>query len=142
MNQETEPLPDLETMHREHEEWHSEHATWMNEIAGWKREQQLAEAMLYKLERSLPDYIRIMEEHSTSIAAHEKQLCEHEKRLEDYMVSGQLGKDRMVDLVDTHRLQEEHHARERKQHSAFRSLHQSAMTEFKRIAKLMLQIDG
>jgi len=37
--------------------------------------------------------------------------------------------------------QEEHHARECKQHDAFRSLHRSAMAEFKRIAKLMHQID-
>ena len=141
MNQETDPLPDIETMHREHREWHSEYAKWMNEVAAWQREQQLAEAMLYQLERALPDNIRIMAEHSTSIAAHEKHLCEHEKRLSDYVISGQQGNERIADLVESHRRQEEHHARECKQHDAFRFLHRSAMAEFKRIAKLMHQID-
>ena len=141
MNQETDPPPDIDTMQREHGEWHSEYATWMNEIAAWQHEQHLAEAMLYQLERALPDHIRIMAEHSTSIAAHEKRLCEHEKRLSDYLSSGQQGNEFIADLVEAHRQQEEQHARECKQHDAFRSLHHSAMAEFKRIAKLMHQID-
>jgi len=140
VNQETDPLPDIEAMHREHREWHSEYATWMDEIAAWQREQQLAEAMLYQLERALPDHIRVMTEHSTSIAAHEKHLCEHEKRLSDYVISGQQGNERIADLVEAHRQQEEHHARECKQHDAFRSLHHSAMAEFKRIAILVQQL--
>jgi len=100
MNQETDSLPGIETMHREHKEWLSEYATWMNEVASWQREQQLAEAMLYQLERALPDHIRIMKEHSTSIASHEKRLCEHEKRLSDYEISGQRGNGRIADLVE------------------------------------------
>ncbi|MEN8801622.1 MAG: hypothetical protein ABF297_06550 [Thiogranum sp.] len=141
MNQETDPLPDIETMHREHRDWLGEYATWMNEVAAWQREQQLAEAMLYQLERALPDHFRKLTEHSTSIASHEKHLCEHEKRLYDYEIDGQQCKERIADLVEAHRLQEEYHAREYKQHDAFRYLHHSAMAEFKRIAKLMHKID-
>jgi len=141
VNQETDPLPDIEAMHREHREWHSEYAAWMNEIAAWQREQHLAEAMLYQLERALPDYIRIMAKHSNSIAEHEKRLCEHEKRLSDYVISGQQGNECIADLVEAHQQQEEYHARECKQHDAFRALHHSAMAEFQRIAKLMHQID-
>ena len=141
MNKDTDSLPGIEAMHREHKEWLNEYATWMNEVASWQREQQLAEAMLYQLERALPDHIRIMKEHSTSIASHEKRLCEHEKRLFDYEISGQRGNERIADLVEAHRQQEERHSREYQQHNAFRSLHHSAMAEFKRIAKLINQLD-
>jgi len=142
VNQETDPPLDIETMQREHREWHSEYATWMNEISAWQHEQHLAEAMLYQLERALPDHIRIMAEHSKSITAHEKRLYEHENRLSDSLSSEQKGTEAIASLVEAHRQQEKLHARECKQHEAFRSLHHSAMVEFKRIAKLMLQIDS
>lgn len=140
MNQGTGPLSYIEILHQEHREWHSEHAAWMHEIATWRREQQLAEAILYQLEHALPDYALRMAEHSKAIAAHEKHLCDYEERLPDSVIDRQQGKECVSDLVAAYRKHEKHHARDRKQHDAIRSLHHSAMVEFKRIAGLMQQI--
>ena len=141
MTEPPSPPPDTELMEREQREWHREHVAWMKDITIWQREQQLAEALLYQLEHALPDHRLRMLEHSDDIAAHEQRLREHEKLLSERMPGRLPDGDGTDDLYATHRQQAEYHARERAQHAAFRSQHQTAMAEFRRITKLIQQID-
>jgi hypothetical protein len=141
MTERTGSPPDAERMQRERLQWHSEHVAWIRDITLWQREQKLAEALLYQLEHALPDHRQRMLEHSDDIAGHEKRLREYERLLSESVPEGQAGGNRLEDLVAAHRQQAQHHEHEREQHDAFRSQHRAAMAEFRRITKLIEQID-
>ena len=140
MTEQTDPLPDIKIMHGEQRTWQSEHAAWRDDLTAWMREQKLVETMLYRLENAIPDYRQRMMDHANDIAAHENRLKEYEKQLANCVKNGQQTNDCIHDLFTQHQQQAKHHAHERSEHYSFRSHHQSAMAEVKRLIKLFDQM--
>ncbi len=124
----------IKAMQEESIAWHDEHREWKRDIVGWLKKQRRLEAMLYQLERELPDYREVAAHLSDVIEDHEIRLSEHEKLLIRYL-------DSEVDPAKWKKLDAEHskqaklHAEAKEEHDAFRAAYLAAMKRVDRLVK-------
>lgn len=135
--EEPEPGLDVEAMHRDMNEWRSEHDAWLDDIDAWQREHKLAELVLYKLDRALPNHNSALAEHADAIKQHKKHVSRYERSLKNYIGSGKQDSLRYQALMKEHREQEARHQSERQRHKSFRDMHHAVMAELLRIRKLI-----
>jgi len=134
---EPEPTETLEHLHRELNEWRSEHDAWLEDIDLWQREYRLAGAMLYRMERALPNHNMALEEHAESIRQHKNRVSTYEKSLKNLIGSGNQDAVEYKDLLKEHHLQENQHLNERRHHKSFRDTHLKAIAELMRATNFL-----
>ena len=125
----------VEDMRAESKGWHEEHKRWKRDIVGWLKTQRRIEAILYQLERELPDYREVAAHMTDVIENHEMRLREHDELLNRYLEEGQ------DDAGECSRLEKEHgkqaalHAEVQEEHDAFRTAYLRAMRRVERLVK-------
>jgi len=67
----------LKTCNHEHEQWHFDYATWMDEYQSWKHCEQSVIAIIFELERALPDHRIRLDRFYDKMNECEKILEEH-----------------------------------------------------------------
>ena len=67
-----------ETLQEENKRWHEEHLAWMQETEHWQHETRHLLALLYLLERALPEHTSMLNKHAILIAENEHQLNNYE----------------------------------------------------------------
>ncbi len=130
-------LTSIENIHKEMNKWRSEHDAWLEEIHQWQREHQIAEMVLYKMERALPDHNKALEKHAENIRQHKDLVCSCEKNMKDFLNSSEKDEEQHHALLQEHRLQEEAHQCEKNRHKSFRDTHLSTMVELIRLMRLL-----
>jgi hypothetical protein len=70
-------MHNLKALKTQNKDWHEEHAEWVEETLYWQRETRRLVALLYQLERALP-------EHSLTLTRHVAMIKEHEQLVEEY----------------------------------------------------------
>ncbi len=131
----------IKAMQAEYATWHREHRKWKKDIVGWKRKQRRIEAILYQLERELPDYRDVATHLSDVIEDHENRLKEHEKRLAAVMARGEKDPVKRERLETEHRKQASIHAEVQKEQEAFRKAYLATMAKVEQLVKrLQLEI--
>lgn len=58
------------------QQWQRDDTRWREEIESWEREIQRMVALLYLLEKNLPDYSSSLEAHKARIDSHNKEILE------------------------------------------------------------------
>ncbi|MFT7413670.1 MAG: hypothetical protein ACI9FO_000321 [Methylophagaceae bacterium] len=67
-----------ENLQEENTRWHEEHSTWIQETELWQHETRRLLALLYLLERALPEHSSMLKKHAILIAKNERQLSSYE----------------------------------------------------------------
>ncbi len=57
--------------------WHQDHAAWVKEVEQWQHESNRLVALLYQLERALPEHTGMLAKHVLLIEQHEKLINSH-----------------------------------------------------------------
>lgn len=63
--------------------WHNEYLGWMQEAKQWQHETQRLLALLYLLERALPEHSSRLNKHAAFIADNEQQLSNYECEIDN-----------------------------------------------------------
>jgi hypothetical protein len=80
-----EPFMDIKKILREENKyWHEDHLTWIQEVEQWQHETRRLLALLYLLERALPEHSSILNKHATLIEKHEQQVNNYECGLDEH----------------------------------------------------------
>lgn len=58
--------------------WHEEHLVWIQEVEQWQHETRRLLALLYLLERALPEHSSMLNKHSALIEKHEQLVNSYE----------------------------------------------------------------
>ncbi len=122
-------------MQAESANWHNEHRKWKKDIVGWQKKQRRIEAILYQLERELPDYREVATHLSDVIEDHETRLSEHEKLLAGYLNCNETDPVKWTEVDVEHRKQAQLHAEVKEEHDAFRAAYLTAMKKVERLVK-------
>lgn len=69
---------DNKVLQEENKRWHEEHLAWLQETEQWQHETQRLLALLYLLERALPEHTSMLNKHAILIAENERQLSHYE----------------------------------------------------------------
>jgi hypothetical protein len=67
-----------ENLQEQNTRWHEEHSTWIQETEQWQNETRRLLALLYLLERALPEHSSMLKKHAILIAKNERQLSSYE----------------------------------------------------------------
>ena len=65
-------------LQEENKRWHEEHLAWIQEAEQWQHETRRLLALLYLLERALPEHTSMLNKHAILIAENEQQLSSYE----------------------------------------------------------------
>ncbi len=125
----------IKAMQAESASWHNEHRKWKKDIVGWQKKQRRIEAILYQLERELPDYREVAAHLSDVIEDHETRLSEHEKLLARYLSHDETDPVKWTELDAEHDKQAKLHAEVQEEHDAFRAAYLAAMKKVDRLVK-------
>ncbi len=125
----------IKEMQAESDNWHEEHRSWKRDITGWQRRQRRIEAVLYQLERELPDYRDVAAHLSDVIEEHEQRLSEHERLLAGYLSHNETDPAKWAELDQEHDRQARLHTEVQEEHDAFRTAYLAAMKKVERLVK-------
>lgn len=67
-----------EILQEENKRWHEEHLAWIQEAEQWQHETRRLLALLYLLERALPEHTSMLNKHAILISKNEQQLLDYE----------------------------------------------------------------
>tara|TARA_R110002050_G_scaffold9504_1_gene33064 strand:- start:207466 stop:207855 length:390 start_codon:yes stop_codon:yes gene_type:complete len=67
-------MTNKEHLQEENKRWHDEHLAWIQETEQWQHETRRLLALLYLLERALPEHSSMLNKHAILIADNEQKL--------------------------------------------------------------------
>ncbi len=73
-----------EILQEENKRWHEEHLAWMQEAEQWQHETRRLLALLYLLERALPEHSSLLNKHAILIADNEQLLSSSECDIDEH----------------------------------------------------------
>jgi hypothetical protein len=71
-------------LREENKYWHEDHLTWIQEVEQWQHETRRLLALLYLLERALPEHSSTLNKHASLIEKHEQQVNNYECGLDEH----------------------------------------------------------
>ena len=118
--------------------WHEEHVQWIADIDLWQQETHRLVALLYRLEKAIPEHSSILQEHLALIEKHEQKITEYQSgRNRRYL-------ETESDFVSVERQQEFHkalsklHKETKLQHTKLKQSYVTEMDNFRDLAKALL----
>ncbi|HEB95600.1 MAG TPA: hypothetical protein ENI96_04115 [Sedimenticola thiotaurini] len=123
-------------MRRDNQRWRREHARWQDDVRQWQQESNRLSAVLFRLERAIPDYGDTLKDHAFAILQHDLRLRHHEQKLSASLDNGPPREITREILVAEHREQADHHRGVRRQHENMKKLHREAIREIRRLTSL------
>lgn len=71
-------MTDLQLLSKEDDLWHKQHEEWVAEVQVWQRETERLAALLYLLDRALPEHKALLDKHIFLIDRHNEMLERYE----------------------------------------------------------------
>lgn len=62
----------------ENKQWQRDHALWSQEVRFWQHETERLVAMLYLIERAIPDHASLLDQHISMVDKHEQRIISYE----------------------------------------------------------------
>ncbi len=120
-------MDDLKKIREQSQHWHKQHAQWVDDVHRWQRETKYATALLFQLERALPDHTRRLSEHLKLIDKHENIVKSYECLTEHPDFKTEKGQEETrLQFCQLHRDVEQEHEKLEQQYSqgleSFRAL--------------------
>jgi hypothetical protein len=131
-------MHNLKVFQSQNEEWHEEHAEWTKETLHWQQQTRRLIAILYQLERALP-------EHSLTLTRHVAMVKEHQRLVEGY--ESELDKEFEPKYPDSHskdKLEKMHlilckmHDKTERDHKRLSADYAKSLAEFRALAQKLL----
>lgn len=135
-------MHDLKALQSQNKDWYEEHTEWMEETLRWQRETKRLVAILYQLERALPEHSLTLTRHVAMIKEHQRLLLKYESGLDEECYPQCPGFDSATELENLHQSLCETHDKTDLNHRRLRKNYMAEMKHFKALAqKLMGQTD-
>lgn len=131
-------MVNIKVLQQENKHWHEDHLLWINEVKQWQHETRRLLALLYLLERSLPEHSSILNKHAALIQKHEQQINSYESGLDD------LANSSCSDFIIEQQQQKFHHTisklheKSQQDHLALKSTYSNEMDRFKSLVLKLL----
>lgn len=130
-------MRELEALKEESQDWHQQHASWVEESRKWQKETQRLSALLYLLDRALPEHsailakhVSLIEQHEGTVTRYENSFCSDSLKVDDNSVANEQQQQAYKELCSFHSEVEKEHL----------SLKQSFLTEMKKFKKLATEL--
>ncbi|HEC58788.1 MAG TPA: hypothetical protein ENI24_04385, partial [Methylophaga sp.] len=118
----------------ENTRWHKEHLTWIQEADEWQHETRRLLALLYLLERALPEHSSLLNNHAMLIAKNEHQLQSYQCDIGEH-----------TDLISQAKQNEFHqrlselHEQTKQEHLKLKQTYSKEMDSFKSLVLKLLK---
>jgi len=122
---------DTKAFKQENELWHREHAVWAEEVNQWQHETERLVALMYRLERAIPDYPSLIEHHTKLIASHEQRVIAYECGLDEHCLKTCTDYKTPEQQQRFHRELSELHETTRLEHERLKQLYIKEMKNFR-----------
>tara|TARA_R110002111_G_scaffold23700_1_gene53076 strand:- start:922 stop:1329 length:408 start_codon:yes stop_codon:yes gene_type:complete len=132
-------MHDLKALKSQSQDWYDEHAEWAEETLRWQRETKRLVAILYQLERALPEHTLTLTRHVNMIREHQELLGQYENGLDEECYPQCPGFNSEEELEKLHQRLCEMHDKTDLNH---RRLRKNYMLEMKSFRALALKLMG
>lgn len=132
-------MNDRDKLKHDNEAWHQDHARWLQEIQHWQHETHRLVALLYKLEKALPEYSSRLDKHIASIQQHEHEVVHYECGIDEHNLDSGPIQQVMEQQLSFHQDFADLHAKMSRQHEAFKIAYQREMKAFRELATELLE---
>lgn len=117
-------VTELQTLKDENQRWHQQHADWLNEAQKWQRETHRLSALLYLLDKALPEHSAMLNKHIALINKHEEMVNCYECGIEP----------QCFDTCDSYKTEHEQHVF----HETLCQLHGEAESEHEKLKQMFI----
>jgi len=133
-------MHDLKALQTQNKDWYEEHTEWMEETLRWQRETKRLVAILYQLERALPEHSLTLTRHVAMIREHQELLVEYEGGLDDDCYPQCPGFNSKAEIEKLHQNLCEMHDKTDLNHRRLRKSYMAEMKNFRTLAQKLLGI--
>ena len=125
-------------LHLENEKWHQDHLVWNHEVEQWQHETQRLLALLYLLERALPEHSSTLNKHAALIASHEQQVNKYECGADERCPPTCPNYISPEQQAEFHRTLSRLHEEAKQEHLALKHSYSAEMEKFRSLASKLL----
>ena len=129
---------DTKALKEENERWHQEHATWVGEAEHWQHETQRLVALLFMLDRAIPEHTAMLIKHVSLIEQHEQLVKCYECGLDERCFPTCPDFKSSKEHVDIHQKLVDLHAETKQEHLLLKKLIDKEMARFRSLARELL----
>lgn len=127
------------TLKDDNKHWHQDHAIWKEEAEQWLREAEKLVALLYLLERALPEHSSILEKHLALINQHEQQVSSYECGMDERCMPSCPTFKSIEQQAEFHKKLSRLHALTKQEHYLLKQSYSDEMEKFKSLAKKLFE---
>ncbi len=129
---------DTKALKEENERWHQEHAIWVEEAEHWQHETQRLVALLFMLDRAIPEHTAMLIKHVALIERHEQLVTCYECGLDERCFPTCPDFKSSEEHVDIHQKLVDLHAETKQEHQLLNQTIDKEMTRFRSLARELL----
>jgi len=122
----------------ENKHWHEDHLVWIQEVEQWQHDTRRLLALLYLLERALPEHSSILSKHSALIKKHEQQVSNHECGLDESCLSSCPSFIPQEKQIEFHQALSKLHEEAKQEHLKLKHTYLEEMNRFKSLILKLL----
>lgn len=131
-------MVDTKALKEENERWHQEHAMWVEEADHWQHETQRLVALLFLLDRAIPEHSTMLVKHVSLIEQHEQLIKCYECGLDERCFSTCPDFKSSEEHVDIHQKLVDLHAETKQEHQILKQRYTKEMERFRSLARDLL----
>ncbi len=132
-------MNDTKKFRQENEQWHRDHELWAEEVKLWQHESERLVAMLYRIERAIPDHSSLLEQHKSLIEEHEQRVISYECGIDEHCIKTCPDYKTPEQQRHFHKDLSEVHEKTRRQHDKIKQLYSTEMKKFRALLLELLE---
>lgn len=134
-------MHDLKALKLQNKDWHKAHTEWVDETMHWQRKTKRLVAILYQLERALPEHSQTLTRHVTMIREHQRLVEKYEGGLDEQCYPKCPGFNSEDELEKMHQTLCQMHDKTEQEHERLSLDYAKKLTEFRTLAKKLLDYE-
>lgn len=118
--------------------WQDDDKHWQQEIYDWQHETQRLVALLYMMEKALPEHSLKLEKHKHRIDSHNEELTRYYRALETKSATSNSNVSDISQQRKIHERMDKSHSTMRREHNKFSQEYQQKMQRFRVLAQRLI----
>ncbi|MCX4188193.1 hypothetical protein [Methylophaga sp. OBS4] len=132
-------MEDREYLKLTNQQWQDDDLRWQQEMAEWQHETQRLVALLYMLEKALPEHSSKLEQHKLRITHHNEELARYRCGLDANCLTTCPNHIDLKQQRKQHQLMAKRHQSMIREHEAFSKDYRNKMHKFRELAEKLLK---
>lgn len=132
-------MDDQERLRLSNEQWQHDDKDWQQEILDWEHETQRLVALLYMLEKALPEHSSSLERHKARIDKHNEDLTRYRCGLDKNCMPDCPSHIELEKQKQLHKIMARNHQDMLHEHQRFSKEYNSKMRRFRELAERLLR---